>query len=120
MGILSNQLKAGAIGSAIQSSNDAMSTIAKVTEVNKTSNTCTVEYINGNGQKTTSKDAFVDMRNTDWFPKVNDCVLIKITGNSILVESQYTQDYAKDIMKKSKLKNDTTPDSDGTCGGNIM
>lgn len=121
MGLLSNQLKLGVISDAIQSANNNINTVAKVTGTDQANNTCSIEYIDKGGRKATIKKAFVDMRNNDWFPEDEEIVVVRIVNNkSAVIEQKYTEDYAKDVRSKSSFKNDIMADDDGTCCGSVF
>ena len=121
MGVLSNALKGGVVGEVSRSSNDSQRTVAVVTKADETNNCCSISFVDRDAQRREIKQAQVDLKNNNWFPKEKDAVLADISGsNSALIMEQYTEDYNAAIRGKQQLKNDISPDGDGTCCGQIF
>ena len=121
MGVLSNALKNGVVGEATRAAGDTQRTVAVVKSADESNNVCSVTYFDKDGKKREIKQAQVDLKNKDGFPKEKDSVLIDVSGsNSALILEQYTEDYNKDVKSKQQLKNDVSPDGDGTCCGQLF
>ena len=121
MGVLSNALKHGVVGEAIRGANDTQRTLAVVKKADESNNVCAITIIDRDGKKREIKQAQVDLKNKDWFPKEKDTVLVDVSGGrSALILEKYTEDYNKDVRSKQQLKNDVAPDGDGVCCGQIF
>lgn len=121
MGVLSTALKHGVIGEAVRASHDTQRTVAVVTKADEANNTCSIRFYDKDGKKREVRQAQVDLKNRDWFPKVRDSVLVDVSGSrSALILSLYTEDYNRDVRGRQELRNDVAPDGDGTCCGQIF
>ena len=121
MGVLSTALKHGVVGEASRASNDKQRTIAVVKKADESNNVCSITFYDRDGKKREIKQAQVDLKNKDWFPKEKESVLVDVQGTkSALILEKYTEDYNKDIRSKQQLKNDVSPDGDGTCCGQLF
>ena len=121
MGVLSIALKRGVVGEVSRAANDTQRTVAVVKKADESNNICSIMFIDRDGTKREIKQAMVDLKNKDWFPKEKDTVLVDVSGTkSALILEKYTEDYNKDIRSKQQLKNDVSPDGDGTCCGQIF
>jgi hypothetical protein len=96
---------------------------AKITKVNEKTNTCDVMYTRIDGTELRKKDVTILLNNTsfiDWFPEVNDQVLIQEKNNIVYIIGPAYSDYNK-IRKKIELKNDIYSNSFiDTLGGFIF
>ena len=98
---------------------------AIVTKVNERTNTCSIKYTNNEGIPVEQANVPVQLHNIsiiDWFPKVNEHVLIttKGRGDIAITGPSYGKNYTN-IRNKIKLTEDIYSDiSSATMGGFIF
>lgn len=121
MGVLSDTLRSGVVGTAIRNNAQSQRTVGYVLSADERNNWCKVRYTDTNGSRRDADKIAVDMNSKDWFPRKGDLVLLDISNkNSGLILSPYTDDYNRDIRSKQEFKCDILNDGDGSCGGSIL
>ena len=102
-----------------------ISSNAVVTKVNEKTNTCSIKYTNSEGIPVEQANVPVQLNNVgiiDWFPKVNERVLITTKGRTdiTITGPSYGRNY-NSIRSKIKLTEDIYSDiSSSTMGGYIF
>ena len=96
---------------------------AKITKVNEKTNTCDVMYTRIDGTEMRRKNVDVLLTNKsfiDWFPEVNDIVLIQEKNNIVYIIGPSYSNY-DNVRKNIELKNDILSNSYiDTLGGFIF
>ena len=90
-------------------------TIARVTNVDERNNMCTVVY----GNNITKERVSVRLygAGTDWFPEIDDMVIIEISRDTCVVVARHVDNYNMDVRSKMKLEQDINSDSAGAPPG---
>lgn len=121
MGILSDSLKNGVVGSTIRNNTQSQRTIGYVLSADERNNWCKIRYTDTNGIRRDADKIAVDLNSKNWFPSKGDLVLLDISNKeSGLILSPYTDDYNRDIRSTQELKCDILNDGDGSYGGSIL
>jgi hypothetical protein len=98
-------------------------TVAKVTQSNEKNNTCSISFIDKNGQPRTASGVQMRLYNQsmiDWFPKVNELVNINDSGGIYEIVSKYTENYAATARCGTELKRDIHSSICNSTGGFIL
>lgn len=101
-----------------------ITTIGVVTASDESNNTCDIRYVDKTGYSRNRKDVVVRLygNGADWFPAVNDTVVIEDTGETVVVVARHVGNYAMDVRSKRQLRQDCLSDETGCQepGGSIM
>jgi len=104
--------------------NNRITTIGVVTSTNESNNTCGILYTDKNGKKRNMNNVVIRLygNGADWFPSVNDTVVIEDTGDTVVVVARHVGNYAMDVRSKRQLRQDVYSDcsSGQPAGGLIM
>lgn len=98
----------------VANSHSATFITASVLAINERNNVCNISYINQEGVKVYNNNVPIKLNNInfiDWFPKVNDTVIISVKRDEIfIVGPNYQQSY-KEIRDQIQLSNDIYSDN---------
>lgn len=104
--------------------NNGITTLGIVTASDESNNTCSITYIDKNGKKRNRDNVVVRLygNGADWFPAINDTVVIEDTGDTCVVVARHVGNYAMDVRSRRQLKQDVESDETGcqNPGGQIM
>ena len=104
--------------------NNGITTLGIVTASDESNNTCSITYIDKNGRKRNKDNVVVRLygNGADWFPAINDTVVIEDTGDTCVVVARHVGNYAMDVRSRRQLKQDVESDESGcqNPGGQIM
>lgn len=99
-------------------------TIAKVIESSKRSNTCTINYINNENNAEIKTNVVVRISDPDtlgWYPKKDDYVLIKLSGNVPIIIGDATQMvYNNKLREKTSFVNNIFASVNEALGGFLI
>jgi len=99
-------------------------TVGKITGIDEQNDSCSVIYLNKDGQKQSADNVSVryyGLGAMSWFPKVNDVVYIEGCDGVLTITTPCYGNYSADIRTKETLDSDTIPKSTGsTCGGSVF
>ena len=104
--------------------NAGITTIGIVTESDESNNTVSIKYVDKSGKKRNRDNVVVRLygNGADWFPAINDAVVVEDTGDTCVVVARHVGNYAMDVRSKRQLRQDVFSD-EGDCmppGGSIM
>lgn len=111
------------VSNAAQHINNSITTVGVVTDSDEMNNTCSVRYVDKDGQKRNRDNVVVRLygSGTDYFPAKDDTVVIEETGDTCVVIARHVGNYAMDVRSKMKLVKDIFSDSGGSePGGSII
>lgn len=98
--------------------------LAKVTAIDESNNTCDIIYDSKAGLPTERRHVPVRLygKGIDWFPKVDEQVLVEDNGIAVSVIARHVGNYSMDIRSKRQLRQDIFSDDSGcqAVGGYIM
>ena len=96
--------------------------VGKVTLADEINNSCSVEYVDKDGvvRNRSNIPAIVHGSAVDWFPDVNDYVLVEDYGQTVAIVAKYDGSYATTIRSKMRLVNDIYPDASSESGGCVF
>ncbi len=104
--------------------NVGITTIGVVTDSDESNNTVSIKYIDKGGRKRNRDNVVVRLygNGADWFPAVNDAVVVEDTGDTCVVVARHVGNYAMDVRSKRQLRQDVFSDGGGCQppGGCIM
>ena len=104
--------------------NTGITTIGIVTASDESNNTVSIRYIDKGGKKRNRDNVVVRLygNGADWFPAINDTVVVEDTGDTCVVVARHVGNYAMDVRSKRQLRQDVFSDSGGcqSPGGSIM
>ena len=105
--------------------NQSVTIPAIVTKSDETNNTCSILYVDSNTRKKRNRDNVVVRlygNGADWFPAINDAVVVEDTGDTCVVVARHVGNYAMDVRSKRQLRQDIFSDNGGcqSPGGCIM
>ena len=104
--------------------NNIITTIGIVTDSDESNNTCSILYKDKNGNNQNRDNVVVRLygNGADWFPTVNDVVVIEDTGDTVVVVARHVGNYAMDVRSRRQLRQDIHSDDNGcqSPGGFIM
>lgn len=104
--------------------NASITTIGVVTASDESNNTVSIKYIDKSGKKRNRDNVVVRLygNGADWFPAINDAVVVEDTGDTCVVVARHVGNYAMDVRSKRQLRQDVFSDSGGCQppGGCIM
>lgn len=102
---------------------DRIVTIGKVTKSDEINNMVSVQYVDKNGKSRNKDNVTVRLYGNggDWFPSVDDLVIIEESNDDMSVIARHVGNYNMDVRSKMLLKQDIYSDSGGgTSGGYIF
>lgn len=104
--------------------NASVTTIGVVTASDESNNTVSIKYIDKSGKKRNRDNVVVRLygNGADWFPAINDAVVVEDTGDTCVVVARHVGNYAMDVRSKRQLRQDVFSDGGGCQppGGCIM
>ena len=123
MSNFTNKLKETVVNGALRSE-IPIHTVGVVTKSDELNNTVSLYYVDKDGQKRTRDNVVVRLygSGTDYFPAVNDSVIVEETRDTCVVIARHISNYAMDVRSKMKLVYDILSDMSpfGTVGGTIF
>ena len=103
--------------------NTVITTIGVVIGSDESNNTVDIKYIDKAGKKRERSNVVVRLygNGADWFPAVDDTVVIEDTGDTCVVVARHVGNYAMDVRSKRQLRQDINSDENGCLspGGTI-
>ena len=119
---LKDQIQSNVVNPTIHGMN-MINTIGVVQDSDESNNTCTVQYIDKNGNKRNRENVIVRLygAGTDWFPSKGETVIVEETEDTCVVIARHVGNYDMDVRSKMELKQDKYSDG-GACndpGGSI-
>lgn len=100
----------------ISHSKATATTVAKVTKSDEINNSCSINYIDKDGFMRNKDNVSIRIygNGSDWFPVIDDYVIIEDNEDFIIVSARYIGNFNVDVRSKMKLQKDIYEDS---CGG---
>ncbi len=119
---LKDKIQHNVVNTTIHGMN-SIDTIGLIKESDDSNNTCTVQYVDKNGNKRLRENVMVRLygSGTDWFPSPGDNVIVQETEDTCIVVARHVGNYDMDVRSKMELKQDKFSDG-GACnnpGGSI-
>lgn len=103
--------------------NTSITTIGVVTDSDESNNTVSVRYVDKIGKKRNRDNVVVRLygNGADWFPAVDDTVVIEDTGDTCVVVARHVGNYSMDVRSRRQLRQDVYSDDSGcqNPGGTI-
>ena len=104
--------------------NNAITTLGVVTDSDESNNTVSVRYVDKSGKKRNRDNVVVRLygNGADWFPAVDDTVVIEDTGDTVVVVARHVGNYSMDVRSRRQLRQDVHSDDSGcqAPGGFVM
>ena len=101
---------------------DRIVTIGKVTKSDEINNLVSVRYVDKNGKTRNRDNVTVRLYGNggDWFPSVDDYVVIEESNSDFSVVARHVGNYNMDVRSRMKLASDVYSDSGGGATGGQM
>lgn len=101
---------------------DRVITIGKVTKSDEINNTVSVQYVDKNGKIRNKENVTVRLYGNggDWFPSVDDYVVIEESDSDMSVVARHVGNYNMDVRSKMQLETDVFSDSNGGATGGCI
>lgn len=111
MGTLKDMLQSNVVNPATHA-NSSITTVGVVTSSDESNNTVSIRYIDKSGNKSNRDNVTVRLygNGADWFPSVNEAVIVEDTGDTCVVVARHVNNYAMDVRAKRQLKQDVYSD----------
>jgi hypothetical protein len=123
MGVLKDQLQSNVVNPAARV-NNGITTIGVVTASDESNNTVSIRYVDKGGRKRNRDNVVVRLygNGADWFPAVDEAVVVEDTGDTCVVVARHVGNYAMDVRSRRQLRQDAFSDESGCqpAGGSIM
>lgn len=100
-----------------------ITTVGVVTDSDENNNTCSVQYVDKEGKKRNKNNVAVRLygSGTDWFPAVDDNVVIEDSDDACIIIARHVSNYNIDVRSRMALQNDVFSDGEGSwLGGQIF
>lgn len=104
-------------------SRGTITTIGQVTKSDEINNMCSIRYIDKSGFKRNKDSVTVRLYGNggDWFPAVDDFVVLEDSGETCTIVARHVGNYNMDVRSKLRLTKDVHSDSHGgAVGGQIF
>lgn len=95
--------------------NETFHTTALVIKADDKNNCCDIRYLNKYGilQERENVNVRISGNGMDWFPVVEDYVIVEISRDSCVIVARSVSNYNMDVRSKMELKQDIFSDSFG-------
>ncbi|WP_312339235.1 hypothetical protein [Anaerospora hongkongensis] len=101
----------------------SITTIGQVMKSDEINNMCSIKYVDKDGNKRNKDNVTVRLYGNggDWFPAMDDFVVIEDTGSTVAIVARHVDNYNMDVRSKLRLTKDIHSDSfGGAIGGQIF